>query len=240
MRRLYFVQDFEPYFHARGSEYELATDSYRFGFRIIALGHMVADSLSKEVGIQPEIVEFGCDTSIYQYQNRAVNRNGVAFYARSQTPRRGYPLGTLALQEFSKRHPDMPIYIYGSKLDAPFPNVTVFPRLTPIELNLLYNECIAGLAMSFTNISLIAEELLAAGCIAIVNDSPLARADLNNPFVAWAPPTPGGIADTLSDVVTSTGIEGRAVSAAASVRRGWARSQKALVRIVEDEVYGSG
>jgi glycosyltransferase involved in cell wall biosynthesis len=240
MRRLYFVQDFEPYFHARGSEYALAADTYRFGFRIIALGHMVADCISKEVGIQTEIVDFGCDTSIYHLQDKTADRNGVVFYARSQTPRRGYWLGMLALQEFSKRHPDIPIFIYGSKLNAPLPDATVFPRLTPAELSSLYNRCTAGLAMSFTNISLIAEELLAAGCIPIVNDSPLSRADLKNPFVAWAPPTPGGIADTLSEVVTSTRIEDHAVSAAASVRRGWARTEEAVVQIVEDEVYGSG
>src|SRR5690606_30371700 len=32
MRRLYFVQDYEPYFYPRGPEYALAEDTYRFGF----------------------------------------------------------------------------------------------------------------------------------------------------------------------------------------------------------------
>jgi len=35
--RFYFVQDFEPYFYPRGSLYALAEDTYRFGFRHIAV-----------------------------------------------------------------------------------------------------------------------------------------------------------------------------------------------------------
>ena len=38
MRRLYLVQDFEPFFYPRGAVYALAEDSYRFGFRSLAVG----------------------------------------------------------------------------------------------------------------------------------------------------------------------------------------------------------
>src|SRR5690606_35211710 len=40
MRRLYFIQDYEPFFSPHGSTYALAEDSYRFGYRCIALGEM--------------------------------------------------------------------------------------------------------------------------------------------------------------------------------------------------------
>ncbi|MET0886390.1 MAG: glycosyltransferase family 1 protein, partial [Mycetocola sp.] len=66
MRRLYFIQDYEPYFYARGAMYALAEDSYRFGFRCIALGGMVAELLRSEVGVLPDVTEFGCDTSVYR------------------------------------------------------------------------------------------------------------------------------------------------------------------------------
>ena len=48
MRRLYFVQDYEPYFYPRGSLYSLAEDTYRFGFRCITLGDMVANIIKSE------------------------------------------------------------------------------------------------------------------------------------------------------------------------------------------------
>jgi len=240
MRRLYFVQDYEPYFHPRGSEYALAEDSYRLGFRCIALGEMVANSLVKEVGIHTDVTQFGCDTAVYRVDQTSHSaRSGVVFYARPGNPRRGYWLARLALRDFHQRHPEVPIYVYGADArDLPF-DAKVYPRLTPMELNSLYNRCVAGLALSFTNISLVAEELLSAGAIPVVNDSPEARADLQNPYVAWARPTPAGIAEALTAVVTTPGIDARANSASRSVRDGWGRAERDVVRIVEEEVYGS-
>lgn len=238
MRRLYFVQDFEPYFYPRGSIYSLAEDSYRFGFRTIALGEMVGRLLRSEVGISPDVTEFGCDTSVYRPLPDRV-RTGVVLYARPDVPRRGFWLARLALQLFHERHPNVDIHFYGAEVTGlPFP-ATQHGRLTPIELNELYNSSIAGLAMSFTNISLVAEEMLAAGVIPIVNDSVHSRADLANDHVAWANPTPLSLAEQLSAVVTSGDRSAAAREASESVRQfGWSRAESDTVRIIEDEVYG--
>ncbi|SIN90693.1 rhamnosyltransferase WsaF family glycosyltransferase [Agromyces cerinus] len=239
MRRLYFIQDFEPFFYARGSMYALAEDTYRFGFRCIALGEMVAELLRSEVGIAPDTTEFGCDTSVYRLlPGRA--RTGVVAYARPDVPRRGYWLARLALEQFHGLHPEIDIHMYGAEINGlPFP-VAQHGRLTPAELNELYNRSIAGLAMSFTNISLVAEEMLAAGAIPVVNDSSHSRADLVNGHVAWANPTPHGIAAALGDVVARADRDAAARSASESVRPfGWTKAQSDVVRILEDEVYGS-
>lgn len=239
MRRLYFIQDFEPYFYPRGSLYSLAEDTYRFGFRNIALGEMVARLLRSETGTAPDVTEFGCDTSVYRLLDGR-ERTGVVLYARPTVPRRGYWLARLALQRFHDEHPDVPIHFYGTEVkDLPFPAVQ-HGRLTPAELNELYNSSIAGLAMSFTNISLVAEEMLAAGTIPVVNDSVHSRADLGNDHVAWAAPTPHGIAAALSAVVTGADRDTAAKAAAGSVRQfGWTRAQADVLRVIEDEVYGS-
>ncbi len=239
MRYLYFIQDYEPFFYPRGSEYSLAEDSYRFGFRNVALGDMVGDLLRSEAGVPAEVTEFGCDTAVYR-PLEGTRRTGVVLYARPDVPRRGFWLAKLALQEFHRRHPDVDIHVYGSVVrDLGFP-ATQHGRLPPAELNALYNRCIAGIAMSFTNISLVAEEMLAAGTIPVVNDSPHSRADLINDNVAWAPPTPGGIASALSGVITRADASAPA-RAAASVRPfAWTKAQADIVRIIEDEVYGPG
>ena len=44
-RRMYFIQDFEPFFYGQGSEYALSEDTYRFGFTCISVGRMVAELL---------------------------------------------------------------------------------------------------------------------------------------------------------------------------------------------------
>lgn len=239
MRRLYFIQDYEPYFYPHGSMYTLAEDTYRFGFRNIALGQMVAQSLRDETGVDADATEFGCDTSVYRILPGR-KRTGVVVYARPGVPRRGFWLARLALEEFHRRHPDVDIHVYGEHVrDLRFP-ATQHGKLSPAALNELYNRSIAGIAMSFTNISLVAEEMLASGTIPVVNDSPGSRADLVNDHVAWAMPTPHGIARALSDAVMRVDREDAALAASASVRQfGWSKAQSDVVRIIEEEVYGA-
>lgn len=238
MRRLYFVQDYEPYFYPRGALYALAEDSYRFGFRCIALGGMVAELLRSDAGVVADVVEFGCDTSVYRLLPRN-DRKGIVFFARPDTPRRGYLLACLALQRFHELHPDVEIHFYGSRVGRlPFP-ATQHGRLTASELNELYNSCIAGLVLSFTNISLVPEEMLAAGTIPVMNDSAHSKMVLRNDNAVWAAPTPEGLAAALSDVVRRADVTEAARVASESVRSvGWARAQADTVRIIEDEVYG--
>lgn len=236
LRRLYFIQDFEPYFYPRGSLYALAEDSYRFGFRPIALGHMVADLLRTEVGVEPDVVEFGCDTEVYSL-TRTGNRAGVVFYEKPGNDRRGFILGRLALEEFHRSHPEQPIHLYGGTGSHWTIPVIRHGRLTPPELNLLYNRTVAGIAMSFTNISLVAEEMLAAGTIPIVNDAATARADLAHPEAVWAAPTPGGIADALAATVSAPGIRERAERAAAGVRHGWDDTARNVAALILAEIY---
>jgi hypothetical protein len=236
MRRLYFIQDFEPYFYPRGSLYSLAEDTYRFGFRCIALGGMVGRLLRSEIGIEPDVTDFGCDTSVYRLLDDRP-RTGVVFYAKPDVPRRGYWLARMALERFHQMHPQADIHFYGETVaDLPFPAIQ-HGRMTPEQLNDLYNSCRAGLAMSFTNISLVAEEMLAAGVVAVVNDSVHSRADLDNDNVAWAFPTPGGIAEALSRAYRRPA--GDETKIAVSVRQvGWTRAQSDIVRILEEEVRG--
>lgn len=238
LHRLYFVQDFEPYFYPRGSDYELAADSYRFGFQAIALGRMVQERLLSEVGVEAAVVPFSADTDVYRLQHRGP-RSGVVFYAKPGVPRRGYRLAVLALEEFHRRRPDHPIHVYGhdaADIEAP---VVRHHRLSPEQLNDLYNASAAGIALSFTNISLVTEEMLASGCLPVVNDSPDARADLDNPHVRWARPTPGALADALCRAVDDARDGRAAVAAAESIRPdSWTVAGAGVARIIERTVRG--
>lgn len=233
--RFYFIQDFEPYFYPRGSLYSLAEDSYRFGFRNIALGAMVATTLRENAGVESTCVPFGCDTETYGLQNLTL-REGVVFYARESVDRRGFLLAKLALEEFHERHPGQTIHIYGDPVGAWQTPHIHHGRLSPRQLCQLYNSCLAGLALSFTNISLVAEEMLACGTIPVVNDHPFARMDLPSPYARWAPPTPGGLAEALHACVDEHRTATFTADMSATVRQGWGHAQASFADVVEAEV----
>lgn len=233
-KRFYLVQDFEPYFYPRGSAYELAEDTYRFGFSTITVGHMVAAELHERFGINAAVAEFGCDTGRYHVANRTV-RDGVVFYAKPGVARRGYELGILALERFHQHRPDIQIHTFGILArKLPFP-ATVHAHLAAAELNALYNSCAAGLALSFTNISLIAVELLAAGVVPVVNDYAGTRADLDNPHVAWSRATPQAIADALDAAVDYQHSVGPETLRHSVERLSWEPAQATVVRAIENE-----
>lgn len=238
MHRFYFIQDFEPYFHPHGSIYSLAADTYRLPLHRISLGAAVAEILKTEVGVDADVVPFGSDTSTYRLARPQKDRSGVVFFARPGTPRRGYLLGMLALEEFHRRHPEQEIHVYGDDVRAARFPITSHGRLSPSALNELYNSTIGGLALSFTNVTLVAGEMLAAGNIPVANESGFAHGVLDNDHVVWAQPSVGDLADALSRVVEHTDIPGRAASAAASVTGGWEATETAVAQILEDRIYG--
>ncbi|MBU5424216.1 glycosyltransferase family 1 protein [Cellulomonas hominis] len=238
MQRLYLVQDYEPWFYPHGAVHALAEDSYRLGLRPLALGEMVARHL-RDLGLDPDVVPFGCDTEVYRPLGGGP-RNGVVLYAKPGVARRGYDLSRLALERFHRRHPEQEIHVYGDPARDLRVPATRHGGLGPAELNALYNRTIAGLAMSFTNISLVAEEMLAAGTVPVVNDSADARADLPDPHVRWAAPTPAAVADALSAAVTHPDLAAQATAAAAGVAgRSWAPARARLVHLVERHVRGA-
>lgn len=236
-RRFYLVQDYEPYFYPHGAEYALAEDTYRFGFRCITIGQTLARRLREWHGVTCEVAEFGCDHEIYRLTNRNARR-GVVFYARADTPRRGYPLAVMALDRLHQLRPDVPIHTFGMRpTKLPFP-VEASLHLPPARLAEIYNDCVAGLVLSFTNVSLVPQELLACGAIPVVNDSPDVRSELDNRYVQYARPAPDALAAALVDAVDNAPSGPRLVDISESIAQlDWGRAQQVLVRAVEEACW---
>lgn len=230
--RFYFAQDFEPYFYPNGDARALAEDSYRFGFRTLTMGRMIADELRVRFGIQALPLDFGCDTDVYGVVEGEA-RSGVVFYSKPGVPRRGYQLGVATLERFHELRPEVPIHTYGMVArDLPFP-ANVHGHLTPAELNVLYNTCRAGLALSFTNVSLIPYELLAAGVVPVMNDWAGCRTVLENRHVLWAQARPDALAEALCRAVDSySSTHAQALNS--SVRTAtWGAAGRSLTREIE-------
>jgi hypothetical protein len=185
---------------------------------------MVAATLNRELGVDAEVIPYGSDLGTYRLTNTGP-RSGVVFFAKPSVERRGYDMGRLALQAFHRLHPEQEIHIYGARVKGWGIPLTQHGTLPPGELNHLYNHTISGLALSFTNITLVAAEMLAAGNIPVLNDHPFSRSVLTNPDAAWAAATPAALAECLSAVVSRADATERSRRAAAHKEYSWASAQ---------------
>lgn len=236
-KRFYLVQDFEPYFHPLGSEYVLAELTYRFGFHGITAGRWLADRLQADYGMTCDWFDFGCDSDIYRVRNQA-QRNGVVFYAKPDVGRRAYVLGILGLQAFARRHPEVEIHCYGNRSSSlPFPAVD-HGRLTPVQLNDVYNRCAAGLSLSLTNVSLVPWEMMASGCVPVVNDAEQNRVVLGEGGVRYAALEPDALADALSEAVTAAEHGRRALQLSTAVSRAsWEEAGRLVESVLDREIH---
>jgi hypothetical protein len=216
-KRFYFVQDFEPYFDPVGAFSVIAENTYRMGFHAITAGEWLTQKLSREYGMRADYFPFGCDTSHYR-RDPASRRSGVAFYVRTGTPRRGTELGLLALELFAKRQPQAEIHLFGEKLEGLTFKCINHGLVSPAKLNAIYNQCFAGLCLSFTNLSLVPYEMLAAGCIPIINDAEHNRIVLDNPHVRYTLPNPHALAAALEDLMQTADFSALSRMAAESVK----------------------
>jgi len=239
MQRFYFIQDYEPYFYPMGAAYCLAEQTYQFGFHLLSLGEMIECTLRDVAGRSSQMIPFGCDLTTYVNEERTP-RSGVVYYSMPSVARRGFLIAREALQIFHRLHPDQEIHVYGDGRPTDFGvPVTWHGRITPAQLNALYNRTIAGLALSFTNISLVPEEMLAGGCVPVCNDHPYSRLVLTDSSVVWSPPSPASLARSLSEVVQRQldPLTERRILRPDQLRS-WDISTGVFVNTVERTVYG--
>jgi hypothetical protein len=237
--KFYYVQDYEPYFEPAGTYSSLAADTYRFGFYGLTLGDWLAKKLSSEHGMRCEPFAFGVDPEQYVLRNLQP-RHKVLFYAKPTSPRRGFELGVLALECFHRLHPEYEIEMVGADIgryELPFP-CTRNGVLNNDALCALYNDCAAGLVLSFTNMSLLPLEMLACGCTPVSNDAPHTRMVQYAAELRYAEPTPGALAEALFDAVERAGREPAAIAQAASDARqlDWAASNRRIEEVVLREL----
>lgn len=218
-RRFYFVQDFEPWFTGAGTSSALAEATYRFGFHGITAGGWLERKLRGEYGMAADHYDFGADPERYRLVDGLGPRNEVMFYARRTTERRGFGLGLMALDLVAKARPDATINLVGEDLrglEIPFPHRNLH-GLSVAELGPVYNRCAVGLVLSFSNLSLLPLELLAAGTIPVVNDAPNNRLVSDHPEIVYTEPVPAALAEAIIAVLDDPDADGRAGRAAQSV-----------------------
>ena len=205
VHKLYFVQDFEPAFYSRGSEYDFAEETYKFGFHGICAGSWLSKKLSADYGMKCQSVGFSFDRDLYQQTlRREPNKLRVFCYCRPPTIRRGWESAMLALSLVGQKLPDVEFIFAGwdmSNYYFPYPHLNA-GVCSLKELPDLYSQCDVALVFSFTNLSLLPLELMACGCIVVSNRAPNTEWLLNDEnSVIPASSSPRSVADAMIDIL---------------------------------------
>lgn len=239
--KFYFVQDFEPYFYGLGSRAVLAENTYKMNFYGITAGRWLTKKVG-EYGMKADYFDFGADMDIYRIKANTKKQKKICFYARPVTERRAFELGVIALEKFHRAHPEYVIEFFGwdvSNYQIPFPYINR-GILSHEDVARLYQESEACLVLSLTNVSLLPLELLAAGCIPVMNEGENNRLVLGeNKYIQYTPASPIELAKGLCDVVEKDDINTYAREASESVKSlSWDESYKKVENIICREVAG--
>lgn len=240
--KFYFVQDYEPLFYGLGSKAVLAQNTYRFNFYGITAGKWLTHKVSKKYGMQADYFDFGVDIDVYKPEKMPKKQKKICFYARPVTERRAFELGVIALEIFHKKHPEYEIEFMGwdvSEYKIPFPYVNR-GILSHKELAKLYQESVACLVLSLTNVSLIPFELLAGGCIPVMNDGDNNKMVLGeNKYIKYTGLSPVELAEGLLKVVENKDLQQNAQKASDSIYGIlWDKSYEKVEKILIREVTG--
>lgn len=205
-QRSYLIQDYEPWFFARGSEHLLAEETYRLPLHPIAASRWLAGFLGPYYGREIPSFQLAFDHGHYFADStpRPV-RPTVAFYLRELTSRRCAELGWLALEEVARHIPDLEVHCFGqprSWLKGSFKCIQ--HGILPGErLGQLYRTMRVGMVLSGTNQSLIPAEMMACGLPVVELDTPATQADFPPGTIEAATPHPRDLAVALRRLLTN-------------------------------------
>lgn len=173
--KLYFVQDFEPYFYANGSEFAFAEQTYKFGFTGVCAGGWLATKLSNDYGMTTRAISFSYDRELYYPRElERAPKKRIFCYFRPPTIRRGLETALMALDIVGRNNPGVEFLFAGwdmndFKFNHSFTNAGL---LSLEELPDIYSKCDIALVLSFTNLSLLPLEIMACGCVVVSNEGP--------------------------------------------------------------------
>ncbi len=195
--RAYLVQDHEPEFYGTSAERTWAEQTYSLGLHCVCASQWLAGVMRERYGASASHFDLGVRHDLYRPTGADRRRQLVIFYARAVTARRAVPLGLLALEELTRRRPDVEAVLFGESrpLATRFTNRGV---LSPSELAGLYNYAGAGLVLSMTNPSLVPTEMLACGLpvVDVASEAMVATFGHDGP-IALADFDPLALADAL-------------------------------------------
>lgn len=173
--KLYFVQDFEPYFFKLNERYLLAKKTYEMGFHIVSLGAWNIHQIKRECDVSNsrlDSIDFPYEGAEYSIRQRNFHKYSlkkefqIAVYAKEEGKRLPNLIQSIlerTSQTLQREGVKLKILFFGFNKSYPVSVGKNLGKLTKKELEKLYQESDFGLVASMTNISLVPYEMLATG-----------------------------------------------------------------------------
>lgn len=207
----YFIQDYEPYFYARGTKSVMAEHTYQYDLACICASPWLDKLMTEKFQRWSRFLWLAYDHNIYKtspkkiqskYQELSADRCTVhiAVYARCHTERRCVELALESLEQLSKLDSNFVVHFFGDDdLDInPSYKAVNYGILDHEQLAELYQFCTIGLSFSATNYSLLPQEMMAAGLPVFDLNVESTRAIYPENVIQLMAPCAQSIAETLN------------------------------------------
>lgn len=174
--KMYFVQDYEPYFYEYGEDYILAENTYKLGLHVVSLGKWNVEKIKKLTDYKNTIldyIDFPYEKKEYVKISRDYNtykeikKIKLCVYVKAALKRAPYlidtMLGHLKLKLKNEKGINLEITYFGNESYLKLENGQSLGKLDKKSLMELYHNSDFGMCASLTNISLVPYEMLATG-----------------------------------------------------------------------------
>lgn len=175
--KMYFVQDYEPYFYSYGEKYVLASKTYEIGYHVVSLGKWnitkIIDNNKMKEKINLDYIDFPYEKKEYPYFVRDFKKYSgkekikICVYVKNDTKRMPNLienlLGKFKTRLEKEKNIKLEINYFGNEKYLKLKYGKSLGKLRKEELYKLYQESDFGLVASLTNISLVPYEMLATG-----------------------------------------------------------------------------
>lgn len=172
--KIYFVQDYEPYFFKLSERYLLAKKTYELGFHIVSLGKWNLREIQKNsnLNIQGDYISFPYEPNEYTFKKRDFKQYKekkelkLAVYAKEDGKRIPNLIQIIiknAQDELKKCNIELKVSFFGFDKKTKVIVGNNLGKLTKNEMLEVYNNSDFGMVASMTNISLVPYEMMASG-----------------------------------------------------------------------------
>lgn len=201
--KLYFIQDYEPWFYPMGEAYLCAEQSYRYGLKPITIGRWLSSKISGYYDDPVPYCDFGADLSVYRMRELEREPFSVCAIYQQQKDRRLSGILEQALMLAARIEPRLKFYLYGGAKTG-FDSCSQVHELGVLsveECASLYSKCSLGISLSASNPSRLPFEMMASGLPVIEMAGENNSCDYPADTVMFAEPSAAGIASAIVQAV---------------------------------------